>query len=128
MWFLLLIITSYLNRNHFPEFSDLYELLYKDEEMLPNPDLASFISVIRLAPLSIWINLNLRNQDSSAPNASSNAAHATNNRLSNLNRTFVVPEILRNHFALLQDCMTYQQYHDFGLSISLNACKNFCSK
>jgi hypothetical protein len=128
MWFLLLIITSYINRNHLPEFSDLYELLYKDDEMLPNPDLSSFISVIRLAPLSIWINLNLRLN--SQKQQQDTSCLQTNNSQSaiNMTKSFVIPEIIRNHFNLLLDCMNFQHYNDFGLSICLNACNYYINK
>ena len=124
MWFLLLIITSYMNRNCLPEFSDLYELLYKDEEILPNPDLSSFISVIRLAPLSIWIHLNIRigsSQESSL--ASSLSSHSTINKPQTISssKPYVIPEIIRSHYSLLQDRMTHQQFQDFGLSICMNA-------
>ena len=142
MWFLLLIITSYMNRNCLPEFSDLYELLYKDEDMLPNPDLSSFTSVIKLAPLSIWIHLNLRassthTQDSNTLSLSSSASNSTStsqqgpgsvssasNSVSNkhsMSKISVIPEIIRSHFALLQERMQHQQFQDFGLSMCMNA-------
>ena len=53
MWFLLLIIAVYNQKNYIQEFSDLYEILYKDDEILPNPDLSTINSVVKLAPLSI---------------------------------------------------------------------------
>lgn len=124
MWFLLLIITSYMNnRNHLPEFRDLYELLYKDEEILAAPNLASSSSVIAFAPLSNWINLNLKlntqkyTYDSSAPHSANIQA------LVPIVKTFMVPDILRNHFALFIDCLVNQNFHDFGISVCLNACK-----
>ena len=53
MWFLLLIIAVYNQKNYIQEFSNLYEILYKDDEILPNPDLSAINSVVKLAPLSI---------------------------------------------------------------------------
>lgn len=123
MWFLLLIITSYMNRSHLPEFSDLYELLYKEEEVLPAPDLSTFSSVIRFAPLSNWINLNIK-LNHQKYNIDSNASQATNiQALVPIVKNFIVPEILRNHFVLFLDCLANQTFHDFSLSVCLNACK-----
>jgi len=117
-----------MNRNCLPEFSDLYELLYKDEEVLQIPDLSSFNSVIKLAPLSIWIHLNIRigsshSQDNSSTLTSSlSTSHSVNNKSqSNSLKTYVIPEIIRSHFTLLQERMTHQQFQDFGLSICMNA-------
>ncbi len=120
MWFLLSIITSYINRNCIPEFSDLFEILFKDEEILPNPDLNTFNSVIKLAPLSIWIHLNLRLQTQTPQENTSttNSAQAQTNKSS---KSLVLPEILKNHSALLQECMNTQHFKDYGLSICMNA-------
>lgn len=112
-----------MNRNHLSEFSELYELLYKDEEMLPTPDLSSFSSVIRFAPLSNWINFNIKlnsqkqHFDSIAQSGNSLQAVLP------IVRSFVIPEILRNHFALFQECLLNQTFNDFSLSVCLNACK-----
>lgn len=129
MWFLLLIITSYMNRNCLPEFSDLYELLYKDEEAVPSPDLASFTSVIRLAPLSIWIHLNARaNTETANLGLSQSAASGSSlsggggvGGASKTKQPVVMPEILRGNYALLHDRMATQQFFDFGLSACMNA-------
>lgn len=109
-----------MNRNCLPEFSDLYEILYKDEEMLPTPDLSSFIAVVKLAPLSIWIHLNLKlsNQEGGAQTGAQTQIKAANKNL-------LIPEIIRNHYALLHECMNYQRFNDYGLSICMNACKVF---
>ena len=115
MWFLLLIITSYMNRNC-PEFSDLYELLYKDEDVLPNPDTSCFASVIKMAPLSIWIHLNLR---------MTSHPHDANMPSKGSSKISIIPEIIRNHYTFLQDCITNQTFQDYGFSICLNACKSF---
>jgi hypothetical protein len=119
MWFLLLINASYNNKNFISEFSDLYEILYKDDEILANPDLNSQTSVVALAPLSIWIHLNIKmlasqNQEGVAASALSPAAKS---------KSLITPEIIKNHASLLQECMTTQRFNDFGLSICMNACK-----
>ncbi len=103
-----------MNRNRIPEFSDLYEILYKDDEMLPNPDMASFISVVNLSPLSIWIHLNLRmaNQDGTSINPTTAAR---------VSKQLVIPEIIQNHSAILQDSMNTQNFQDFRLAACMNA-------
>jgi len=115
-----------MNRNCLPEFSDLYELLYKDEDILPNPDVSSFISVIKFAPLSIWIHLNIKissGQDSSSALTSSLSSYTANNKsqANLISKPYIIPEIIRSHYSLLQDRMTHQQFQDFGLSICMNA-------
>lgn len=86
-----------MNRNCIPEFSDLHEILYKDEEMLSNPDLSSFTSIIQLSPLSIWIHLNLRmtTQEGAQSGSQTSAANRTSRHL-------IVPEVIKNHSLLLQ--------------------------
>lgn len=123
MWFLLLIITSYMNRNHLSEFSDLYELLYKDEEVLPVPDINSFSSVIRFAPLSNWINLNIKLNINAQKHHLENITPANySSVILPIVKSFVIPEILRKHFNLFQECLINQNSNDFGLSVCLNAC------
>lgn len=123
MWFWLLITTSYMNRNFLPEFSDLYELLYKDEDVLPAPDLTSFSSVVRFAQLSTWINLNIRLNNSKFT-FESNVPHSSNiPAIVPIVKNFMVPEALRNHFNLFLDCLTNQNFNDFGVSVCLNSCK-----
>ncbi len=106
-----------MNRNCIPEFSDLFETLYNDEEMLANPDLSSFVSVIKLAPLSIWIHLNLRiaNQESGG---SGSAASASSFRST---KSLIIPDVIKNNSTLLQECMNSQHFQDFGLSVCMNA-------
>lgn len=118
MWFLLLIMAFYNNKNFIPEFSDLYEILYKDDEVLPNPDLNKLISVVKLAPLSIWIHLNWKMLASQNQEGSSGASLSAAAR----SKTLITPEIIKNHASLLQDCMSTQHFNDFGLSICMNAC------
>ena len=96
MWFLLLINASYNNKNFISEFSDLYEILYKDDEILANPDLNSQTSVVALAPLSIWIHLNIKmlasqNQEGVAASALSPAAKS---------KSLITPEIIKSHASL----------------------------
>ena len=98
-----------MNRSCLPEFPDLYDILYKDDEMLPQPDLKSFISVVKLASLSIWIHLNIRqsNQDGSV------GAQQNQNRLSNKN--LVIPEILRNHYTREFELSTISRFRSINL-------------
>ena len=102
-----------MNRNCIPEFSDLFETLYNDEEMLANPDLSSFVSVIKLAPLSIWIHLNLRiaNQEG----GSTVAAPVRSSK------SLIIPDVIKSNSTLLQECMNSQHFQDFGLSVCMNA-------
>ena len=128
MWFCLLI-SGFVYRTCITEFSELYEVLYQDDEMLPNPDLSSFMSVVRLAPVSIWIHMNQRNSSSSTAAGGGDASSSTTQsnagqQTSSLNRTasgqaksIVLPEILRDNYALLQDCLTNQHFQDFRLSV-----------
>lgn len=131
MWFLLLILIYYNNKSFIPEFTDLYDVLYKDDEVLPNPDLNSFISVVKLAPLSIWIHLNwksisFQNQDAAA--AAGGTAPAPS--VSIKSKSLIPPELVKNHVHLLQECLSSSHCNDFGLSICMNACKFtiFCIK
>lgn len=117
-WFLLNTITSYMNRNRIPEFSDLFEILYKDEEILPNPDLTSPISVVTLAPLSIWIHLNLRMVNQ---NQESNQSGSQTTNSSKSSRALITPEIIQNHSSILQESMNTQNFQDFRLAICMNA-------
>ena len=119
MWFLLLILIYYNNKSFIPEFTDLYDILYKDDEVLPNPDLNSFISVVKLAPLSIWIHLNWKSI--SFQNQDSNNSQTAN--VSIKSKALIPPELVKNHVILLQECLSSPHQNDFGLSICMNACK-----
>ena len=86
---------------------DIYDLFYKDDKPLPNPDTNSFSSIAKLAPLSIWIYFNKRPEF----------------------HTFVRPEILSNHADLIEETLENQLFQDrngqvdnYILSICLNAC------
>ena len=116
MWFLLMIIPTNINRNILSEFSDIYEVLFKEDEVLPLPDLSSFESVIKFSALSIWIHFNMKliNQSEQSANQSSNKSKSSN-----------IPELLKNQYNLLQEIMTNQNIKDFGISICLNTCKFF---
>lgn len=113
MWFLLMIIPTNINRNILSEFSDIYEVLFKEDEVLPLPDLSSFESVIKFSALSIWIHFNMKliNQSEQSANQSSNKSKSSN-----------IPELLKNQYNLLQEIMTNQNIKDFGISICLNTC------
>ena len=87
---------------------DIYDLFYKEDEPLPNPDLNSFSSIAKLAPLSIWIYFNKRPEYPS----------------------FVHPEVLTNHVNLIENVLENQHYQDsngqinnYPLAICLNACE-----
>lgn len=87
---------------------EIYDLLYRDDEPLPNPDLNSLSSVIKFSPLSLWIHFNRKSD----------------------NKTFNTPDTLRNHATLLDEIIQNQYYQekkdmtqDFALAICLNACK-----
>ena len=99
MWFLLMIIPTNINRNILSEFSDIYEVLFKEDEVLPLPDLSSFESVIKFSALSIWIHFNMKliNQSEQSANQSSNKSKSSN-----------IPELLKNQYNLLQEIMTNQ--------------------
>lgn len=113
MWFLLMIIPTNINRNILSEFSDIYEVLFKEDEVLPLPDLSSFESVIKFSALSIWIHFNMKliNQSEQSANQSSNKSKSSN-----------IPELLKNQYNLLQEIMANQNIKDFGISICLNTC------
>jgi len=97
MWFLLNVIMSFIVRNRIPEFSDLYEVLYKDEEVLASPLPNTFMSVICMAPLSIWIHLNQqKNQDTNQATTQQNTSAPRSAK------SYVIPEILQSHLTLLQ--------------------------
>jgi hypothetical protein len=97
----------------------LFELLYKsDEPMLSPPDMTKFSSVISMAPLSIWIHLNLKLL---SVNHSSQDAAATGQSLKSP-KTIVLPDILRGHYNLIIECMNMQNFSDFRSSICMNAC------
>jgi hypothetical protein len=87
---------------------DIYDLFYKDDEPITNPDLNSFSSIAKLAPLSLWIYFNKK------PDV----------------KSFICPDVLRNHVDLIEDVIENQNYQDrngqinnYTLSICLNACK-----
>lgn len=102
MWFLLNVIMSFIGRNRIPEFSDLYEILYKDEEVLPNPPLNTIMSVIQLAPLSIWIHLNLQKSNQEASQQATGQQQQQQANSGSGKKAYVIPEILQNHLALIQ--------------------------
>ena len=128
MWFFLLI-SGFVYRNCTAELAELYECLYKDKEPLPNPDMSSFVSVVKLAPLSIWIHLNQKSiapTDAASTTASSSSGGtgaAGAQSATRSPRALIVPEILRNHYALIQDCVSSLNFQDFRLSVCLNACE-----
>jgi hypothetical protein len=97
------------------EFSDIYETLFKEDEVLPVPDLSSSESVIKFSALSIWIlfSMKLTNQ-SDTSTGQPNRSKLTN-----------VPELLKNQYNFLQEIMTNQNFKDFGISICLNTCNFF---
>ncbi len=116
MWFLLMITPTNMNRSNLSEFSDLYEILFKEDEILAIPDLSSFLAVVKFAALSIWIqfSLKLSNQDSSQTN---------NNSTSKVTKIGTIPELLKNQYNFLQESLTMQNFQEFGMSVCLNACK-----
>ena len=59
MWFLLLINASYNNKNFISEFSDLYEILYKDDEILANPDLNFLCPLLLVIAVHFYIRQNI---------------------------------------------------------------------
>jgi hypothetical protein len=121
MWFLLpILVLNQDRKTSRSEFTDLFEILYNEDEPLPSPDPIDFMAVIKLAPLANWINMNLKQattdnntvkQQTSGTGVSSTA--------SNSNRTNMVPDLIKNHSILLQDCM--KNLENFGYSICLNA-------
>jgi hypothetical protein len=127
MWFFLLI-SGFVYRNCTAELAELYECLYKDEEPLPNPDMSSFLSVVKLAPLSIWIHLNQKSINPSGQNDSAAislgaGAAGVQSAANKSPRSLIVPDMLRNHYALIQNCLSTTNFQDFRLSVCLNACK-----
>ncbi|CAF0729586.1 unnamed protein product [Brachionus calyciflorus] len=113
MWFFLMIMVTITNKNYMTEFSDLFDILYKDAEILPRPDLNNFFSVIKMAPVSVWILLN--NKFSAQEGAQGQHATKTSNK------PLLIPEIVRNHLTILQDCLTSHQQNLYSLSLCLNA-------
>ena len=140
MWFLLQI-PNYMNMNCLSEFSDIYDMLFRGEEKLPEPDLNSFMGVIELAALCFWINFNMKmtsggggggaqNATASAstePGAAAATAAPANAMASSSaalkSKPFAIPELLRRQYDMLQECMKQQNFMQYGLSVCLNACK-----
>lgn len=149
MWFFLF---SGLARTCPNQLIDLFEILYKDEEPLPVPDMTKFVSVIRLAPLSVWYQLNYKgssqqqqqNQDSALSSSNSSVANASSNTMTGISSALqtafakstsatskiqIIPDILKNQYAFFQECTSNQNYQDFRLSVCFNTCnsRNFLS-
>jgi mediator of RNA polymerase II transcription subunit 23 len=121
MWFLLSTITINYNRNCIPDFIDLFDLLYKDTEPLAVPDCNQFISVIKMAPLSIWVlsNYNPNNSQSSSSNSNDQLSSSSSSNFSRSPPS--VPFILRNQLSFMQEMIASQHFGQYGLSICLNA-------
>ena len=122
MWFFLLI-SGFVYRSCISELAELYEALYKDQEPLPNPDMSSFMSIVKLAPLSIWLHLNQKpNSNSNLSESNAGPGGSGSAQLANKTKALIVPDILQNHHALLQEFVSTANYQDFRLSACLNAC------
>jgi hypothetical protein len=128
MWFFLQI-SGFFYRNCATELAELYEVLYKDEDQqaLPAPDMSSFTSVVKMAPMCIWIHINQRSINPTGQNETASSSAPTSSSGSQSSkpaRGLIVPDMLRNHYALFQECFATQNYSDFRHSACLNACKN----
>jgi hypothetical protein len=102
-----------MNRNSLSEFSDIYETLFKDDEVLPVPDLSSSEAVIKFSALSIWVHFNMKLTNQTDMGSGQQNKSKLNN----------IPELLKNQYNFLQEIMTSQSFKDFGISICLNTCK-----
>ncbi len=130
MWFILTMSAGFY-RTCVTELIELLEILYRDDEpQLPNPqDMNSFISVVRMAPVSIWIYLNhikSSNTSSTDANSSSSSGQSASSSLTKSSsqiRPLVMPEIFRNNYAFLQESLPNLNFQDYSISIYLNACK-----
>lgn len=112
MWFFLMIMVTEIP-NCYKEIFQLFDVLYKDCIQIPRPDLNSFYSTIKSAPLAVYISI------SSVFNAQDNSSGQNQTRTNPL----IFPESLMEHYNFLQECLNFQHQNDFALALCLNACK-----
>lgn len=113
MWFFLMIMVTNITKNCFNEIFKLCDVLYKENEQLPRPDINSVYSIIKLAPLAVFISI-------SSSFGSQENSSGQNSKTKNL----IFPEYLMENYNFLQECITFQNQNDYALAICLNACKS----